>query len=171
MLATALRMMYGYNRWATDRLLEAASRLSPEQYHAPGTEGRGSIHEGLLHVVGAQRGWLSWWDGSLPAAEAYRRQATPTEFPNLAALEALWKDVARQTDAFVERLTDEKAAEIYSFALPDGRSGGMYLWQMMLHIVNHGTQHRSEAAAQLTGFGHSPGPLDVSVYTGLKPAG
>ncbi len=35
------------------------------------------------------------------------------------------------------------------------------LWQMMLHQVNHATQHRSEVAVIWTQFGHSPGALDL----------
>jgi uncharacterized damage-inducible protein DinB len=34
----------------------------------------------------------------------------------------------------------------------------------MAHLVNHGTQHKTEAAAILTGFGHSPGDIDLILY-------
>jgi uncharacterized damage-inducible protein DinB len=34
----------------------------------------------------------------------------------------------------------------------------------MAHVVNHGTQHRSEAAAMLTEFTHSPGDIDLIMF-------
>jgi uncharacterized damage-inducible protein DinB len=34
----------------------------------------------------------------------------------------------------------------------------------MRHVVNHGTHHRSGAAAILTDYGHSPGGLDFTAF-------
>lgn len=33
-----------------------------------------------------------------------------------------------------------------------------------MHLINHGTQHKTEAAAILTGMGYSPGDIDLIVY-------
>jgi uncharacterized damage-inducible protein DinB len=45
------------------------------------------------------------------------------------------------------------------------------MWQLLAHVLNHGTQHRSEAAALLTEAGRSPGDLDmVDFAEGLAEA-
>jgi uncharacterized damage-inducible protein DinB len=45
-----------------------------------------------------------------------------------------------------------------------GVHGGVPVWQMLVHVVNHGTQHRAEAAALLTAEGRSLGELDMINY-------
>jgi uncharacterized damage-inducible protein DinB len=156
-----LRTLYEYNRWATERLLGASERLTPQQWLAPGTAGRGSVRDTLVHLVSTQRGWLAWWDGSLPPLEAYARTLNPADFPDVATVRAAWQGVERSTTAFLDRLTDEDAQRVYSMDLPNGAVFRLALWKMMSHVANHGTQHRSEVAAMLTGYGQSPGNLDL----------
>jgi uncharacterized damage-inducible protein DinB len=38
------------------------------------------------------------------------------------------------------------------------------LWHLLVHVLNHGTQHRSEAALLLTSYGQSPGDLDLILF-------
>jgi uncharacterized damage-inducible protein DinB len=161
MFVEALRALYGYNRWATERVLEAADGLSPEELLTPGTAGHGSIRDTLVHLIAAQRGWLSWWNGSLTAQEAIALRPDPADFPDLAAVRAAWEALEGETEAFVSGLGDDQAARVYSNPMPDGTIFRMPLWQMMLHVANHSTQHRTEVAAMLTGFDHSPGNLDL----------
>ncbi len=50
------------------------------------------------------------------------------------------------------------------YPIDSGELRERVLWHCLLHVVNHGTQHRSEAAAILTSYGASPGDLDFTVF-------
>ena len=164
MFADVLRRMYTYNTWATVQVLDAAERLTPDQLHAPGLAGHGSVRDTLLHLLEAHHGWLQWWDGSLSAEEAYGLRADPNEYPDVLALRAFLDTIDRQSRAFASTLEGDDPGRIYAFELPDGKCWEMPLWGMMVHIVNHSTQHRAEAAAMLSALGHSPGDLDLIYY-------
>ena len=167
MLAETLRKQYAYTGWATRRVLDAAAHLTPEHLHQPGTAGHGSIHATFIHLMETHRGWLSWWDASLSAEESYAYTMPKAEFPDIPTLQAAWTDIEQQTEAFVSGLSDAGTERVYSMGLPNGRTWAMPLWGMMLHVANHGTQHRSEIAAMLSGFGQSPGDLDLLYF--LQP--
>jgi uncharacterized damage-inducible protein DinB len=38
------------------------------------------------------------------------------------------------------------------------------LWQLILHVVNHGTHHRGQASGFLRALGHTPPVLDLVAY-------
>lgn len=46
-------------------------------------------------------------------------------------------------------------------AMSDDPEDVLPRWLILAHVVNHGTQHRSELARYLTECGHSPGDLDL----------
>ena len=164
MFPDVLRRLYRYNTWATERVLDAADRLTPDQLHAAGQAGHGSVRDTLLHLLSTHHGWLQWWDGSLSAEDAYNLQLDPAEYPDVAPLRALLSRIDAQTSAFVSGLEGDDPGRVYSWELPDGKRWEMPLWGMLLHMVNHSTQHRAEAAAALTALGQSPGDLDLIYY-------
>ncbi len=157
-----IRSLYEYGRWADERIFEAAEGLTTEQLETPGTAGHGSIRETMLHLISAHRGWLSWWDGSMSAEESMQAGLDAADYPDLAAVRAIWSDVQRQTWAFIDGLNETDMGREFTSTIPwTGQTVTLLLWQMMTHVANHGTQHRSEAAAMLTAFDRSPGYLDL----------
>jgi uncharacterized damage-inducible protein DinB len=154
-----IQILYRYNSWANDRILDAASNLTDEQFLAPASFPYGGLRGTLTHILFAEWIWRSRWEGSSPSSGF-----EPGDFPNFDTLRAKWQAEERTLNEFVKSLTDEKLNSVFQYKTTRGDALENVLWQVMAHVVNHGTQHRAEAAAMLTDFGHSPGDLDLIVY-------
>ena len=138
---TGFGELYAYNEWANARVLAAASGLTDAELRED-RAGMASIAETLRHIASAQHGWWCFW--------TEHRTVHLPEVPAEGVMEALSGLVSRSHDelrAFAESL-DEAALERDRIEDTDdeGRPVMFRLWEMMVHVVNHGTQHRSEAA-------------------------
>jgi uncharacterized damage-inducible protein DinB len=154
-----IRTLYDYSAWANRRILDTASPLTSEQLSARGNASYGSIHNTLVHTMSAQWIWLARWKGSSP-----RGMLDPNTYSGLGAVRAHWDEIETDTQAFTAALTESDLSRTITYKNTRGQGRTYVLWQMMVHQANHATQHRSEIAALLTGFGHSPGDLDFIVY-------
>jgi uncharacterized damage-inducible protein DinB len=88
----------------------------------------------------------------------------PEEFPTFQSLRTRWAEEERQLMDFAKDVTDERLSSTFNYTNTAGKSLTKVLWQAMAHLVNHGTQHRSEAAAILTDLGRSPGDIDLIYF-------
>jgi uncharacterized damage-inducible protein DinB len=165
MIADVIRTMYAYNAWANGRVLDAAERLRPEERRADGGASFSSIHDTLVHIMGAQWIYLARWTGTSPSA-----MPAADAFSDLAAIRERWARIEADTQQFVAALSDAALARVVDYLNTEGVRWAYPLWQQMLHQVNHATQHRSEAAMLLTRFGQSPGRLDFLYYLDLNAA-
>ncbi len=171
MTVELIRGFYEYDRWASERIFNAAQGLTPEQLNTPGTAGHGSIRQTLVHQISAHKNWVSWWDGSMSQQEAMTNALDAGNYPNLDAVHVVWEEVQAQTRAFLDPLTEADVQRTFSATFPwTGQTVDFTLGQMMLHVANHGTQHRSEVAAMLTAFDCSPGYLDMIFFLAEQAA-
>ena len=58
-----INQLVAFNQWANQCFFEALSQLPPEQYGRDMQSSHGGIYGTLAHLVGAERGWLSRWQG------------------------------------------------------------------------------------------------------------
>jgi uncharacterized damage-inducible protein DinB len=162
-----VQVLLDYNRWSNARILGAAAGLTDEQFRAPGRFPHGGLRATLVHASFAEWVWRMRWLGTPPD---HHHRWKPEEFPTLAALQARWTGEEARLMEFVAGLTEKDLESEVEYTSTEGGRHTRVLWETMAHLVNHGTQHRTEAAAMLTDLGHSPGDIDLIVFLNERPA-
>ncbi len=147
MQADEIRTLYDYDRWATRKVLAQLPGLDSEVWSRTNVVDERGLGGILVHQLGAMQRWRHGFmeDGKEPRPED---EPLPAVEELIAMYEAEW----REFDAWLPTLTDRFVNHVYE---------GVPVWQMLVHVVNHGTQHRAESAALLTAEGRSPGDLDM----------
>ncbi|HYO43755.1 MAG TPA: DinB family protein [Candidatus Limnocylindrales bacterium] len=150
-----IRFLFGYDRWATRRLLAVIDGVPEEVWGATGVVGDRGLGAILVHQLGAHQRWRLGLGGDDEAAGRARpeREALPAPDDLARAWAAEWDAL----EAWLDTLDD---------AWLEQRDENVPYWQMLVHLANHGTQHRAEAASLLTAVGRSPGDLDMIFYAG-----
>jgi uncharacterized damage-inducible protein DinB len=160
-----LQTLFAYDAWASSHIFATAAALAPDALDATPLSGLGSLRSILVHLVSATWVWRTRLAGAMPTA-----MLDPAELASLAAIEARWAAEDAALRAILTDLDATALAAPLSYQTTSGKTFATPRWQLLVHLANHGTQHRSEAAALLTALGHSPGDLDMIVYfRGIAP--
>ena len=146
-----LRTLVDYHYWARDRLLAAVEALSPEQFTRDLGSSFRSVRDTLVHLVGAEWAWLSRWKGQSPTSLL---SAEP--FPDLASVRRKWGEVEQDLRGFVAGWKEEDVGRVYEYKLLSGQPGASPFWQMLQHVVNHGSYHRGQVVTMLRQLGAAP---------------
>ena len=151
--------LFQYNAWANARVLNAASRVTIEQFLTPSSFSYDDLRGTLVHTLFAEWIWRQRWEGYSPT-----EWLMPEDFPDFESLHSRWQTEEKALIAFVENVSDSDLEKTIQYHRTGGELRENTLWHLMVHLVNHGTQHRSEAAAMLTEYGHSPGDIDFIIF-------
>jgi uncharacterized damage-inducible protein DinB len=141
-IKTYLEGLYDYNYWANQRYLKTAESLTEEQFLREQGNNWDSIHGTLLHMMNTETIWLKRWQGDAP-----KKDFSPNDFPTLMSIQENWAELEKRMRSF---LADQNEQSLQEDTVCTGYNGGTFhllLWQMMMHVPNHNTHHRSELAA------------------------
>lgn len=180
-------ILLGHNRWATRRIIEHCAPLTPEQFHQRFEIGLGSLHDTLLHVVGAVRGWSGSIAKHLPApTEPWpdrppiggtrslavpwtEREPSMLHTPasllelNDAACEDFARVVARAhaLGAFTSNRSGSSAGVAGALDWAFGETTYRFtIGAAVVHVVTHGSHHRSQCFNMLRRLGR---PIDADL--------
>jgi uncharacterized damage-inducible protein DinB len=154
-----LQTLYDYHYWAMGRLLDTSAHLDPTDLDVVPLKGLGSLRQILVHTLSAEWIWSNRLRGVSPSA-----MLDPAELPTLAVIRTRWAEEEEALRAVIAGLDEADLAQELAYQTTGGKPRSNPRWQILVHLANHGTQHRSEAAALLTALGHSPGDLDMIVF-------
>ena len=154
-----IQFTYDYNYWANGKILAASEKVTQEQFLAPADFPFGGLRGTLVHLMDAEYGWRVFFE-----TKKFGEDLNVDDFPNPKSLEELFHAEEKAMRAYLSSLKDEDMESHLRYTTDTGIKRDRILWHCLLHVVNHGTQHRSEAASILTSYGASPGDLDFTVF-------
>jgi uncharacterized damage-inducible protein DinB len=83
---------------------------------------------------------------------------------DISALRSDWPGLLEAWKTWAAGLTDEQVLLQFPYTDTKGRHWQQPVWQLILHVVNHGTHHRGQVSGFLRSLGHTPPPTDLHYY-------
>jgi uncharacterized damage-inducible protein DinB len=161
-----IALLYEYDRWANNRVIDAASALAPEQFTRDLGGAFSSVRDTLVHILAAEWIWLTYWSEPSPGEEILpelrkRREAlfNLALFPDLAAVKSKWSKIEKDQADFVGSLTNADLEKM----LPS-RGGDLSLAHLMQHMANHSTYHRGQISLMMRQLHADPIATDFHIF-------
>jgi uncharacterized damage-inducible protein DinB len=167
MNADAFRQLYYYhfaeNRKIWDRHV---SHLSPEQFTRDVDYSHGSVRNQLLHLMDVDDVWFSELQGIEPL-----ELPSPT-FDDRELIRTHWDKIEQKMHGYLAELRDDM---LFDKPIEEPEEDkDLMVWQVLLHVVNHGTDHRAQILRLLNDLGVKTSYQDYifhvyeSLYTSKK---
>jgi uncharacterized damage-inducible protein DinB len=154
------KKFYDYNYALHRRVWECIDHVTDEQFVEEVPYSIGSIRNHMVHLTRVDERWLARLNGSqVPNALQY------ADFATRSATRARWEQAAQAMSIYVASLQNSQLDEMVHFDMPQRGGAKQNLrWQILLHVVNHGTDHRAQILPILHRFGAPTLEQDFIIY-------
>jgi uncharacterized damage-inducible protein DinB len=146
MNANAFRHFYDYHFAENRKLWGYVTQLSPEQFTRHVNYSHGSVRDQTVHLISCDDIWFSELRGvepsePLPAANVDDRNI----------IRAHWDSVEQSMRDYLAALRDDMLFDTPIQEPEEDRD--LIVWQVLVHVVNHGTDHRAQLLRLLNDLG------------------
>jgi uncharacterized damage-inducible protein DinB len=160
MSVAMVRDLYDDHRWANRRLYDFAAGLGEEtcgrdvgtQFSYP------KVTRMFAHLYGADWLWLRRWKGTSPTT------VPGPELTTMAAVRRTWDAFEAEQTAFLDGLKDADLDRVVDYRNTEGKAFRAPLGQLLAHVANHATHHRSEIATMVTMLSGSPPDTGINTW-------
>jgi uncharacterized damage-inducible protein DinB len=153
-----IRSYLEYNDAMNRRVWESVKQLTDEQFVSTIEYSHGSIRDLMVHMAAVDGRWMRGLKG-VPDARSYNLE--PDQYPTIKKAYQVWDQTAVELLEFAHSLD-----EISLNQTPIGMHGP--IWQVLLHLVNHGTDHRAQVLRVLHDFGAPTFDQDYILFQWFK---
>ena len=157
MNAHAFRHFYDYHFAENRKIWDSyVTPLSHEQFTQDVDYSHGSVRDQIVHLMSVDDAWFSGLrDVEIPEPFG------PANFDDRNIIRAHWDNVEQNMRDYLATLWDDM---LFEKPFADGEDKDLILWQVLLHVANHGTDHRAQLLRLLNDLGVKTTSQDYIFY-------
>ncbi len=161
MTVDGIKMLFDYHYGMFDSIWASVDQLTVDQFAEENGYSLGSVRNHMVHCMNVDDRWL-----------ARIQELTPPDvldeyaFPDQASVRAEWGAIRERVLAYVSGLTDSQLEEFVPIVI-SGRftePRPTMRRDILLHVVNHSTDHRAQILARLHELGAPTLEQDLILY-------
>ena len=156
-----VRALFDYHYATFDRVWQSIVGLTKEQFVEETAYSLGSVRSHMVHCMYVDDAWLARLQMQPPPS---RLEAT--DYADQAAVRHHWDGVRESMLEYVSKVSEAELKQIIPIILPSRFSGARESarWEILLHVVNHGTDHRAQILARLHELGAATFEQDLILH-------
>ena len=158
MNANAFRHFYDYHFSENRKVWNCVTSLSSEQFRQPVAYSHGSVRDQIVHLIDAEDVWFSELRGDNPS-----EPLPPADADDRDVIRAYWDNGEQNIRAYLAELQDEM---LFDKPIKEPEEDkDLIVWQVLLHVANHATDHRAQLLRVLHDLGVETTYQDYIFYT------
>lgn len=163
MNADAFRHFYNYHFAENRKVWEHVAELTFEQFTQKVDYSHGSVREQVVHLLDVEDVWFSELRGAQPA-DPLPETVTADD---RETIRAQWDKVEQNIRLYLADLQDK---QLFSKPIKEPEEDkDLIVWQVLLHVANHATDHRAQLLRALHDLGVDTKYQDYIFYVYEHP--